>query len=269
MTSLVIDRRDGVVTATINRPAVRNALDSAAFLELRSLIEEVSGRPEDRVLVITGAGGTFCAGGDLSPALREDGGASRRPPGPEGTLTMVRQVVGGAALALHQCAKPVIAAVDGTAAGAGVPLAFGCDLVLASENARFGLAFVRRGLSLDFGASWLLPRLVGPAKAKELAFYGDWIDATEAHRLGLVNHVFPAGELAAGAQEWAARLASRPTLAVQLIKQSLNRSWQLSLADAIDEEAMAQALCSSSPEFLEALAAFRARTGSPRTENGR
>ena len=265
---LTVDRSDGVVTVTIDRPAVRNALDTTAFRELRALITEVAERAEDRVLVVTGAGGTFCSGGDLSPARRPAGETPPPAPGTDASLTMMRQVIGETALALHRCPKPVIAAVDGTAAGAGAALAFGCDLVFASTAARFGLVFVRRGLSLDLGASWLLPRLVGPAKAKELAFYGDWIDAAEAHRLGLVNDVVEPDALASTVRERAVTLARRPTLAVQLIKQSLNRSWQLSLADAVEEEAMAQVLCSSSPEFAEAMAAFRAARGTG-TEAGR
>ena len=161
---LLVERSGGVVTATMNRPEVRNALDHRLFEALRVLFVEVAERPEDRVVVLTGAGGSFSSGGDLAPpeSLGED------------ALTTMRRF-GETTLALLECPKPVIAAVDGVAAGAGASLAFACDLVVASEPARFAVLFVRRGLALDCGASWSLPRLVGMHMAKELALLGDWV----------------------------------------------------------------------------------------------
>jgi enoyl-CoA hydratase/carnithine racemase len=246
MDELLVERSGGVVTATMNRPAVRNALDQHLFEALRALFVEVGERPEDRVVVLTGAGGAFSSGGDLNPP---------KPTGAD-TLTTVRRF-GETALAIHDCAKPVIAAVDGVAAGAGASLAFGCDLVLASATARFSLLFVRRGLSIDCGGSWLLPRLVGMHKAKEIALFGDWIDADEALRLGIVNRIFPAGELVAGAREWADRLAAQLPGALALIKRSLNRSYQLTMVEALEEEAHAQVTATSAPESRAALEAFR------------
>lgn len=239
---LVVERSGGVVTATMNRPEVRNALDAELFEALRALFVEVAERDADRVVVLTGAGGSFCSGGDLAPA---------RPSGDD-TATVLRRY-GRTAAALHACPVPVLAAVDGAAVGAGVSLALGCDLVVASDRARFSLAFVRRGLALDCGASWLLPRRVGPGKANELALLGDWVGADEAARIGLVNRVVPADELDAAAHEWAGQLASRPPLAVRAIKASLRRALDVPLDEALEDEAIDQAACTAAPEFRAAL----------------
>ena len=197
MAVLLVERSDGVVTATMNRPERRNALDAELFEALRALFVEVGERADDRVLVLTGAGGAFSSGGDLTPAA----------PSGDDARTVLRRF-GRTAQALFDCPKPVIAAVDGVAAGAGMSLALGCDLIVASDRARFALLFVRRGLALDCGASWLAPRRVGPGRAAELALLGDWVDAVEAERIGLVNRVVAADDLAAAAHEWAARLAA-------------------------------------------------------------
>ena len=249
---LVVERsEDGVVTATMNRPEVRNALDAELFEALRTLFVEVGERPEDRVLVLTGTGGAFSSGGDLTP----------KEPSGDDTVTVMRRF-GQTSVAQFECPVPIIAAVDGVAAGAGVSLALGCDLVIASERAAFALLFVRHGLALDCGASWLLPRRVGPAKAAELALLGDWVDADEARRIGLVNRVVATEELAGAVREWAARLASQTTLSVATIKQSLRRAYAVTFAEAIEAEAVDQAACSASPEFRAMLAARRADKGS-------
>ncbi len=174
MADLLVTRSDGVVRATLNRPHRRNALDLAGFDELRALFEEVDATPSDRVLVLTGADGTFCSGADLTG------------PGPPGDLDESIRRIHDCALALHRCTTPTIAAVDGLAVGAGMSLALGCDLVVATSRARLSAIFVRRGLSIDFGLSWLLPRLVGLSKAKELALLGDFLEAADAQALGLV-----------------------------------------------------------------------------------
>jgi enoyl-CoA hydratase/carnithine racemase len=238
MAVLVVDRSGGVVTATMNRPERRNALDAELFEALRALFVEVGERDDDRVVVLTGAGGTFSSGGDLAPAT----------PSTDDVATVMRRF-GRTALALHECPKPVIAAVDGPAVGAGVSLALGCDLVVASERARFSLLFVRHGLGLDTGASWLLPRRVGPGKAAELALLGDWVDAQEAARIGLVNKVVRTDELPAAARGWAEQLAGQSALAVATVKASLRQAPEISLAEAIEREATDQAACSASDEF--------------------
>jgi 2-(1,2-epoxy-1,2-dihydrophenyl)acetyl-CoA isomerase len=246
MSVLLVERSEGVVTATMNRPEVRNALDAELFEELRALFVEVGERADDRVLVLTGAGGAFSSGGDLAPAQ----------PSGDDVVTVMRRY-GLTALALHECPKPVIAAVDGAAVGAGVSLVLGCDLVVTSERARFSLLFVHHGLALDCGASWLLPRRVGPQKAAEMALLGEWVDAAEALRIGLVNRVVPTGDLQTAARGWALELAARTPLAVARIKRSLRRADESTLVDALEREALDQAECSASPEFREALRARR------------
>lgn len=246
MDGLRIERADGIVTVTIDRPEKRNAIDGWMFDGLRELFVEVASNDADRVVVLTGAGGSFSAGGDLAPS---------RPSG-EDTLTMMRRI-GRAALALHECPKPVLASVDGVAAGAGLSLALGCDLVLATDRARFSMLFVRNGLALDMGGSWLLPRRLGWARASELALLGEWIDAAEAERIGLVNRVVEVDELASTTDAWARRLAESSPTAVRSIKRLLVRSETSTMAETLEDEALAQTECSQSPELRAAIEARR------------
>jgi 2-(1,2-epoxy-1,2-dihydrophenyl)acetyl-CoA isomerase len=166
------------------------------------------------------------------------------------------RALGDVALRLHRLPKPTIAKVDGVAAGAGMSMALGCDLIVASDSARFSQIFARRGLSVDFGASWLLPRLIGLHRAKELAFFADIIDAHQAAEFGLVNHVVPAEELDAFVDDWATRLAAGPPLALSMTKTLLNNSLNLSMDQALEEESRSQAVNFGSEDTLEALAAF-------------
>ena len=212
METLQVERADGVVTVTLDRPARKNAMSPTMFLELREVFRSISGDPErDRVVVLTGAGGAFCSGADLggldSVQLHQ--------------LAWMRQV-GEACMALHNLPQPVIAKVVGVAAGAGCNLALGCDLIVASDDARFSEIFARRGLSIDFGGSYVLPRLVGLHKAKELAFFADIISAKEAVDLGIVNRVVPVAEIDAFVDDWARRLAAGPPLALSMTKKLLN-----------------------------------------------
>jgi enoyl-CoA hydratase/carnithine racemase len=247
--TLVVDREGGVVTVTLNRPHRKNALTGTMVGALTSELREVARRPGDRVLVLAGAGGEFCSGADLSDA---DGPAQSGSPT---ALTRVRRVSDLAA-ALHGLGKPAIAKVDGVAVGAGLGLALGCDLVVASERARFSMIFVRRALSPDAGTSWLLPRLVGMARAKELALLGDMLDATAAYGLGLVTRVVPVHELDTTVAALAERLAAGPALALSLTKQLLDASWSSSLADAVEHEAQCQAVNAAGEDTKEAFAAF-------------
>lgn len=256
MDELIVERSEGVVTLTLNRPERRNALSIPMWRELARQLAEIQARTEDRVLILTGAGGVFCAGGDLSGASSSDektgeGSASRSD-----GLAILRSTVVAVSLALHRLSKPTIAAVDGVAAGAGANLALGCDLVLASERARFGQVFIRRALPIDSGGTWLLPRLIGIQKAKELAFFGEWVDAADAERLGLVNRVVPVGKLSEAAREWGARLAAQSPTALALMKQGINRALETPFAQALDDEAAALILCTATPEAAEALRAF-------------
>jgi len=252
MEEIIVERNDGVVTLTLNRPERRNALSVSMWEELARQLADIQARADDRVLILTGAGGMFCAGGDLSGAAADGGESASRSDG----MLILESTVVAVALALHRLSKPTIAAVDGSAAGAGANLALGCDLVLASDRARFGQVFIRRALPIDTGGTWLLPRLIGIQKAKELALFGDWVEAAEAKRIGLVNRVVPAAELAATARDWAARLATRSAPALALIKRGLNSAFETSFAQALDTEAAALILCTATPEAAEALRAF-------------
>jgi len=254
MDELRVEREAGIVTLTLDRPERRNALDVPLWRELARVLAEVETRPADRVLILTGAGGVFCAGGDLSP-----GEPDAAPSHSAAALSNVRASVQAAALALHRLSKPTLAAVDGVAAGAGANLALGCDLVLASERARFGQVFVDRGLPVDCAGSWLLPRLIGLQKAKELAFFGDWVSAAQAQTLGLVNRVLAPEALLPEARAWARRLAEKSPAALAFIKQGLNRSFETAHAQALDDEAAALTWCTRTPEADEAIARFFAR----------
>ena len=250
MESLLVERSDGVVTCTLNRPEKKNAITNEMWVGLIDLFEEVAVNPDDRVLVITGAGDGFCSGADLG-----DGGSAQDATGAGSALAGMRNV-GRAALGLHGLAKPTIAAVNGVAAGAGLNLALGCDLVVASDRARFSEIFAKRGLVIDFGGSWLLPRLIGMHRAKELVLLADVIDATEAERIGLVNRVVDHELLGASVRELAARLANMAPLALAASKRLLNQSLAVSMAEAIEAENTAQALMASTRDTAEAILAF-------------
>src|SRR6478672_4041593 len=250
MESLLVERADGVVTCTLNRPAKKNALTNEMWLGLTALFDEVAENRADRVLVITGAGDGFCSGADLGDGSSDDGGR-----GPEAALAGMR-IVGRAALRLNELDKPTIAAVNGVAAGAGCNLALGCDLIVASDRARFSEIFSKRGLVVDFGGSWLLPRLVGMHRAKELVLLADIIDAHEAERIGLVNRVVPHDRLGKETQELAQRLAHLPPLALALSKRLLDQAPTMSMAEAIESENAAQALVATSRDTAEAVLAF-------------
>ena len=250
---LLVERDGGVVWATLNRPEKKNALTLGLVGALTALVAEVEQRPEDRVLVITGAGGDFSSGADLS-----DPGIVGREAGVAGWLGHMRHFH-AAPLALHRLAKPVVAAVPGVAVGAGCNLALACDLVLASTDARFSEIFVRRALTLDFGGSWLLPRLVGLHRAKELAFLGDMVDAARAEAIGLVNRVVAPEALETEARELAARLAAGPPIALAAMKQAMHQGLSLAMAESLEVEAFGQTVCLSSADAAEALRAFLER----------
>ncbi len=242
--TLRVHRDAGVVTVTLDRPHRKNAIDELMWDELEVTFRDIGSRSEDRVVVITGAGGAFCSGADLSPGAAD-------PPG----LAGMRHV-GDVCLALHSLPQPTIAKVHGVAAGAGLNLALGCDLIVASTEARFSEIFSRRGLSVDFGGSWVLPRLIGLHRAKQLVLLADIIDATEAERLGLLNKVVVPEELDAAVADWARRLAEGPPLALAQSKQLLNNSHSVTLAQALDDEGRAQTINFVTEDTTEAIAAF-------------
>ena len=246
METLLVDRApNGVVTLTLNRPERKNAMNAAMFNELLAVFREVDASTSDRVLVITGAGDAFCSGADLG-----DRGSDTRP-----ALARLHWVA-DIALALHRIPKPVIAKVNGAAVGAGMNLALGCDLIIASDNARFSEIFARRGLSIDFGGSWLLPRLIGMHRAKELAFFADIISAKEAAEMGLVNRVLPASQLDAFVADWADRLAAGPPLALSMTKRLLTNSFTTTMDEALEAEGLAQSVNTATEDTAEAIRAF-------------
>jgi 2-(1,2-epoxy-1,2-dihydrophenyl)acetyl-CoA isomerase len=249
MDTLIVDRRDGVVTVTMNRPERKNAANGQMLLELRAIFEEVEDRDADRVMVLTGAGGAFCSGADLS-----DPNGPASDPTRSGLARMRR--LGDVALALHHITKPTIAKVDGFAVGAGLSLALGCDLVVCSDRAKLSMIFSRRGLALDNGASWLLPRLVGMARAKEIALFGGMWSGEEALAIGLINRVLPLDEIDAFVDDWAATLAGGPPLALSMTKTLLHASWNATMEQVVEDEARCQALNFSTRDTAEAMAAF-------------
>ncbi len=242
---------DGQVAyLTLNRPEALNALTPAQRDRLIQLFGEASADPDVRAVVLTGTGRGFCAGADL----RGGAGAGERVAGD--VARMIREGAQRLVAAVLDCEKPVIAAVNGTAAGLGVHLALACDLVLAAESARFIEVFVRRGLVPDGGGAYLLPRLVGPRRAKELMFFGDALSAPDAERLGLVNRVVPDGELDKTARAWAARLAGGPTRALALTKQLVNASLDSDRGTAFAAEAAAQEINMTTADAQEGVASF-------------
>lgn len=245
MEDILVDRSpSGVVTLTLNRPHRKNAVTFPMWGELQRIFQEVSNSTTDRVLVITGTAPAFCSGADLGVGV------------PDMHPLQSMSPVNGAANALHEVTKPTIAKVNGDAVGAGMNLALGCDLIVAGESARFSQIFVRRGLSVDFGGTWLLPRLVGVHKAKELALFGDVISAHDAERIGIVNRVIEDEELDAFTDEWAERLAAGPPLAMQQSKKMLSNAFSQSLSEALDAEASAQTVNLVSEDTREGIRAF-------------
>ncbi|MGV4985573.1 enoyl-CoA hydratase/isomerase family protein [Streptomyces sp. NRAIS4] len=255
MTDLLADARDQVLHLTLNRPDSLNALTPDLRDDLIARLTEASADPDVRAVVLTGTGRGFCAGADL----RGGTGSGDRLPGD--VARVLRVGAQRLIAAVLDCEKPVIAAVNGTAAGLGAHLAFACDLVLAAESARFIEVFVRRGLVPDAGGAYLLPRLLGPHRAKELMFFGDALPAPDAQRLGLVNRAVPDADLPKAAREWATRLASGPTRALALTKHLVNTSLDSDRTTAFAAEAWAQEINMTTEDAREGLRAFVERRG--------
>lgn len=240
----------GVAHLTLNRPEALNALTPDQRDLLVELLAGASADPDVRAVVLTGTGRGFCAGADLR------GGAAGGERVAGDVARMIRTGAQRLIAAVLDCEKPVIAAVNGTAAGLGAHLALACDLVLAAESAKFIEVFVRRGLVPDGGGAYLLPRLVGPQRAKELMFFGDALSAADAERVGLVNRVVPDAELDKTAREWAARLAAGPTRALALTKQLVNASLDGDRAAAFAAEAAAQEINMTTADAQEGVRSF-------------
>jgi 2-(1,2-epoxy-1,2-dihydrophenyl)acetyl-CoA isomerase len=245
---LRVETDGSVATLTLDRPASLNALTVPVKIALREALESIAADRAVRAVILTGAGRAFCAGQDL---------AEREQPEAAPLEVEVRERYNPIIRALRSLGQPVIAAVNGVAAGAGASLALACDLRIAAEEARFILAFGRIGLVPDSGATWFLPRIVGAAKAAELALLNDPVDAAEALRLGLVSRVVPGEQLMPEVRVLADRLAEGAPRAIALTKRALQRSLTLSLDEALEAEADAQGIAGASADHAEGLAAFR------------
>lgn len=251
-------RAEGAVAwITLNRPEVGNAVTTAQRDRVIDLLQVASADPSTRAVVLTATGRAFCTGADL----RAPRPTAARPEGaPERVVGDVARTLRDGAqrlvAAVLDCEVPVIAAVNGTAAGIGAHLALACDLVVAAEGARFIEVFARRGIVPDGGGAYLLTRLIGPQRAKELMFFGDGLEAADAERIGLVNRVVAPDELASAAGEWAQRLAIGPTRALALTKWLVNRSLESDRAGAFADEALAQELVLHTADAQEGIAAF-------------
>jgi len=260
METLQVFRENSVVTVTINQPEKKNAINSAMWDGLADIFREIASRADDRVVVVTGAGNDFCSGADLSgrggnAAAAAAAGASAGAQNQVHHLAAMRRV-NDACIALQRLPQPTIAKVRGVAVGAGCNLALGCDLVVASSTARFSEIFARRGLSLDFGGSWLLPRRIGMHRAKELALLAEIIGASDALEMGLINRVLPDGEVDAFVDNWARKLAAGPPIALAQTKRLLNNSLNVTLEEALDDEAAAQTINFATSDTAEAMRAF-------------
>jgi 2-(1,2-epoxy-1,2-dihydrophenyl)acetyl-CoA isomerase len=246
--SVRLETSDAIATITLDRPEALNALDRAMKTELLAALRRVERDRSARALVLTGAGRAFCAGQDL----REPFGGEHPTLADE-----LRLRYNPVILAIRRLAKPVIAAVNGVAAGAGCSLALACDLRIAAEGASFVLAFGRVGLVPDSGATWFLPRIVGLARAAELALVGDPLSADEAARIGLVSRVVPAESLLDEARALAGRIADGSPLSMALTKRALQYSAGAGLEDALEHEAELQGIAGRSKDHEEGVAAFR------------
>ena len=249
--SVLLELNAGVATITLNRPEKLNAFAGDMRECLLTALERVSADRSIRVAVLTGAGKGFCSGGDVQHMVQLKEQAA-------GFESLAPMLDAGRAIVTRLAALeiPVIAAVNGVAAGAGCNLALACDVRLASSEARFGETFVKIGLHPDWGGSYHLTRLVGPAVALDLCWTGDLIGADEALRLGLVQRVFAAGEFETQWRAYASRLAAAPAASVRGVKRKLRAAGERTLAQCLDAESAAQAACWAGSDSAEGLAAF-------------
>jgi enoyl-CoA hydratase/carnithine racemase len=252
-TTFAFELAAGVATITLDRPKRLNALTFESYKELAETFERLDTFAEIRAVVITGRGRGFCSGGDQDDIIKELLGKDTP------ALVAFTRATGRLIEAIRACKRPVIAAINGIAVGAGAVIAAACDLRIAAASAKFGYIFPKVGLcGADMGATYLLPRIVGLGHASELLFFGDVIDCEHAARIGLVNRVVPDADAAVAlAQEWAHRLAAGPAFAHAMTKQMLESEHTMALGAAIEAEAQAQALCMQHPDFAEAHASFK------------
>jgi enoyl-CoA hydratase/carnithine racemase len=249
-----LDPATAVATITLDRPDRLNALTFEVYAELRDTFRALDTEPGVRAVVITGRGRAFCSGGDVEDII---GALFARDAA--GLLEFTR-LTGDLILSIRQCRRPVVAALNGTVAGAGAVIAAAADIRIAAESAKIAFLFSRVGLAgADMGAAWLLPRIVGMAHASEILLLGDFISAERAAAIGLYNRVVPGDRLMAEATEVAVRLAKGPSAAHGVTKEALNQEAAMDLVSAIEYEARVQAECMRHPNFREAYEAFRDR----------
>jgi 2-(1,2-epoxy-1,2-dihydrophenyl)acetyl-CoA isomerase len=245
--TLIVERGDGVEIVTLNRPDALNSLNAPMKRELLDVLKAATRDSAVRCLILTGNGRAFCAGQDLK---------ERQEPGATDLAAELRHHYNPIVRSLRRLEKPVVAAVNGVAAGAGCSLAIACDILIASEKASFIEVFTKVGLVPDTGSSWFLPRLVGYARAAEMVFTADPVDAATAERIGLVNRVVAAEQLMPEARALGLRLAAAPPLALALAKRALNRALESDLDSALDHEAQLQGIAGRSRDHAEGVAAF-------------
>jgi len=256
---------EGIAILTMNRPEARNALSGPMMLGLARVMPELGDDPGVGCVLLTGAGGAFCAGGDVKGMAKRGGGVSAAAHAAgiapaqdsfEASVQGLRSSQNGIVGGICELRKPVIAALPGPAAGAGMSIALACDLRIAAESAFFTTAFAKVAYSGDFGGSWLLTRLVGTAKARELYFTADRIGAKEAERLGLVNRVVPDAALEGESMALARRIAAGPTVAYKYMKENLNRALDQGLRACMDVEAEQMVRTGLTEDHREAVKAF-------------
>jgi enoyl-CoA hydratase/carnithine racemase len=248
------DADTGVATLTLDRPERLNALTFESYRELRETFQALDTEPGVRAVLLTGSGRAFCSGGDVEDIIGELFSRDYR-----GLLEFTRHT-GNLVVAMLKCRRPIVGALNGTVAGAGAVIAAACDIRIAAEGARIAYLFTRVGLSgADMGASWLLPRIVGMGRAMELLMTGEFIDAHEARRIGLYNHVVPSSELPSVARGWAEKLAKGPSFGLEVTKMMLYREASMDLESALAAETEIQAACMEDPNFREAYEAFMAK----------
>ena len=245
---------DGITTLTMNRPQARNAFTRDMIEALAEALPRLAANPAVRLVVLTGAGEAFCAGGDVKSFARNAAGA----PAPMSFDQKVTDLRARTEVSrwLHEMPKPTLAVIPGAAAGAGLSLALACDLRIASDDAKLTTAFSKIGLSGDFGGSYFLNHLVGAAKAREMYFTGEVLRGSEAQKIGLVNRAVPAAQLAAAASAWATELAALPTVALGYMKRNLNTGLRGSLGDVLDAEAIHMVRTFETDDHKGAAAAF-------------
>lgn len=249
--SFLYEQQNGIGTITLNRPDRLNAITFEVYHELTQFFAKLRDEKEARVIVITGAGRAFCSGGDVRDIIGALQGRDA-----EGLLEFTRLTC-DLIRNMRTLPKPIIASLNGTTAGAGACIALASDIRLAAEAAKIAFIFVKVGLAgTDMGATYLLPRVVGFAKATELLMTGDFVEAREAERIGLYNRVVPRDQLETATREFAEKLANGPALGIAKTKEMLNRELHMSFDSALEAEAVAQALCMQTPDFKEAHAAF-------------